>query len=389
MHVVVDLLLLLWVAVLVLRVVGAAEPDVSSGGGCGGFLDVAVHRLELEADPQLETRKFCEARGVPSCDVLWASARANFYTAKGLQRVVSAAGDSTYEYGPPTAKTVALEVSIDRRVAVEVNGTRYLVGPQTNTSEFGDVRREVARVKDDLCSSLKGPQQVLDSQARDEAIAALATCDRLFLDLGAHDGSTLRSFFHPDDTGLGNWAKHHVEDPSKFCGLGIEPSPDLAAPLQATVASLTNVVALVGFAASDTAGGAPLFFGTDSQVGNSLRFEAPDVFLHGSIRSTDVRTLRIPPLLTTLVPAHHLVIKMDIEGAEFLVLRDLLASGVLCNLVDESVHVDLLLEEHRYLRDFFDPDAPIDALATYVYVLRRCGVSVFVDEHHGRGGVTD
>lgn len=47
------------------------------------------------------------------------------------------------------------------------------------------------------------------------------------------------------------------------------------------------------------------------------------------------------------VPGSHVIIKMDVEGAEYAVLNEAFDSGILCNLTDAAVRVDILAELHQ------------------------------------------
>jgi Methyltransferase FkbM domain len=53
---------------------------------------------------------------------------------------------------------------------------------------------------------------------------------------------------------------------------------------------------------------------------------------------------------TLMVAGNHLLLKIDIEGAEYPVLDEAYASGILCDYAKASVQVDLLIEIHKPVR---------------------------------------
>lgn len=378
-------------------------PD--GGSGCHGFVDVAIHWLNATTarmDPQWATLHFCRRHAVEpaACDVLFETVRRIAYA--GLERVVSAASDSRYEYGEDGRLQWdgVLEVKIDRRQSFSVVKDSTLlhvaVGPEKlqltqdfieafDQAELAMVRTRALREQRQLCNALNERLESSACWKRDNdmtiisALHGLAHCTRLFVDLGAHDGSTLRAFYEGGSSGVANWSKWHVDEARSYCALAVEPSLDFK-PLH----DLPNdVVWLAGYAVSNIDELGRVFLGGETQVGNSLRMEAPDVYLSGSLHSRPVKTIRFATFLAELLaaPVSHLIIKVDIEGAEYLVLRDLLATGVLCDHARVSRQTALLIEEHTYMRDFFDPFAPVDAIESYAHALRACGVEVFAGDH--------
>lgn len=386
---------MLWRWALVLLVAGACAEEcvevMPDGGlGCHGFADVAVHKLNATGrDPQEATADFCLAHAVESCDALFESVRSAAYA--GLRRVVSAARESRYEYdeGGRRAWDGHLEVSIDRRRALEVEKdakrATLWVGPEEasfeairglglDETEAAAVRNRVAAVRKDICDRLRRPCRKSNDTLAD-ARSKLRGCRRLFVDLGAHDGGTLRAFYAAAGGPLGDWVSRRVDDPGSFRALAVEPSPDFP-PVDDP-----KVVWLGGYAASDVYGSGRMFFGDQSQVGNSLRMEAPDVYVAGRLRSAPVRLFRLADFLADLMDdLDDLVVKIDIEGAEYVVVRDLLSSGVLCSRA-AGANISLLVEDHAYMRPFFDAQAPPDALRAYAHALRACGVDVDLDDH--------
>ena len=72
-----------------------------------------------------------------------------------------------------------------------------------------------------------------------------------------------------------------------------------------------------------------------------------------------------------------LLIKMDIEGAEFGVLKEVAASNVLCHYARAGNNATLVVEFHQHL--IHDPDEKREALAGLKDAkdkLRRCGIKL-------------
>lgn len=351
----------------VLLVESAASTD--GGRGCHGFKNVAVHQLDARGrDPQEAVVDFCAKHSLKDCDALFVQVRALAHA--GLKRVVSAAGESRYEYEEAEPWDGVVSVEIDRRVGG--------IGPEKRDDESQDEREARKKLCDALGVKAKWSRE--NDEILRRTLNNLRRCEKLFVDLGAHDGDTVRAFYRgQSDGGFGRWIDQHVQDRHEYCALAIEPSLDFQPPTD------VDVEWLGGYAASDVDSDTHFFLGDETQVGNSLRMEAPDVYLSG-LRSRPVKTIRLSTFLP-LDSVKYLVVKMDIEGAEYLVLRDLLSSGVLCNSSALVIHI--LVEEHTYMRQFFDPDAPHDALRSYAHALRACGIRVIFDAELGRKGLTD
>lgn len=70
-----------------------------------------------------------------------------------------------------------------------------------------------------------------------------------------------------------------------------------------------------------------------------------------------------------------LLVKMDVEGAEFALLKELAASGVLCQYVKLGNNVTLLVESHLHLiRDPNEKKTVLAGLKQAKEELRACGV---------------
>ncbi len=70
-----------------------------------------------------------------------------------------------------------------------------------------------------------------------------------------------------------------------------------------------------------------------------------------------------------------LLVKMDIEGAEFGVLKELATSRVLCNYIRMGNNATLVIEFHQHLiKNPDDKDKAIAGLKDAKEQLRKCGV---------------
>lgn len=70
-----------------------------------------------------------------------------------------------------------------------------------------------------------------------------------------------------------------------------------------------------------------------------------------------------------------LLVKMDIEGAEFAVLKELATSGVLCDYVKLGNNATLLMESHLHLiKDPNEKKTVLAGLKSAKETLRACGV---------------
>ena len=77
---------------------------------------------------------------------------------------------------------------------------------------------------------------------------------------------------------------------------------------------------------------------------------------------------------------NRIVIKCDVEGAEFAILEELVRKGTVCTLVDAGIEFVLLLEIHPFAKESVAPHAPVHALETYLYLIRQCGGKVHSEE---------
>ena len=280
------------------------------------------------------------------------------------------------------------------------------------------------------------------------AWGTMSSCDTVFLDLGANRGDSIVKFIDAventkplelyvdddDRKGLAYTVKTLIRDrlsidgvvrPS-YCIVASEPnysqfSENLTA-VYSYASSKADLLSLRYFLIVDalcSESSSIVNFFVDSflpdSVGSSMRFDAPDtcITLFNSLANASspitvngnffkrVRSFRLSDFLRRLSgssssvvgdggdsrggrPPSHLIVKMDVEGAEYEILEELVASGAVCEAVNRGTDVTLLLETHTLLREKIKPKAPKEAIDTYVYLIERCGGKVFRD-----GGETD
>lgn len=126
-----------------------------------------------------------------------------------------------------------------------------------------------------------------------------------------------------------------------YCARAFEPNPLLRRALKQQAAELVDkgfapkIDVRTGVAISTSDGSAPFAVDDNFTVGSSLILDKKMMGgpTFGSGRRIQVQTLDAVRLLRS-VNATRVALKLDVEGMEFQLLRDLLASGVLCERVD-------------------------------------------------------
>jgi len=191
-------------------------------------------------------------------------------------------------------------------------------------------------------------------------------CNGLFIDVGANEGDTLRRWFefkscsepHPGDTDC-MWtmpAYLPLSVRQTFCAASFEANPRHGPRLSKVAARVirrhrTNVSVHVGTAFALHNG--TVMFGVDNSTARSL----------GSSLAATKRMLgrggkpnRGPPVASNAISVHavdavrylqglsvnRIALKVDVEAFEYELLRDLIATGVLCQKVE-----DLFVEWHE------------------------------------------
>ena len=204
----------------------------------------------------------------------------------------------------------------------------------------------------------------------------LSGCSHMLIDVGANNGDTVRMWYAGDS----NRARRGCDRSNQriyqriasaaerhhFCALMFEANPRFEAQLKALAASLStpqrvlHALTSTAFALSN----GTLDFGIDpnSNTSSSL-MGSKKVRVGNRLSSTDElsqHTIRVQSmdavwLLRTLQQrgVQRVILKIDVEGYEFDLLRGLVSSGALC----DGVAIDLLLEWHlpRSGQNLFDP----------------------------------
>jgi len=70
-----------------------------------------------------------------------------------------------------------------------------------------------------------------------------------------------------------------------------------------------------------------------------------------------------------------MIIKMDVEGAEFQVMKEIASSGVLCDLASKGNRVFMIVEYHDFsIRDAEERNRELDGLDEAKQTLSDCGI---------------
>jgi len=165
----------------------------------------------------------------------------------------------------------------------------------------------------------------------------------VFIDLGAADGNTFKVFL---EDGYGAVSNCTENGPGAWEAILVEANPNFNDKLKAEAAKYPSgyVHAMTSTAAYMCEGQTSFFVDTVNTAqnfwGSSMSANTPDVQKSGKT-SVTVPTLNVNRILyENTIPADRVILKMDIEGAEFDVLPCLVQSPS-SNLVDS-----FYLEEH-------------------------------------------
>ena len=229
---------------------------------------------------------------------------------------------------------------------------------------------------------------------------AHAACNGTFVDAGANVGDSLHMWYmvpscssapHKLDGGRGCawqmpwWLPLSVR--RTYCAMAFEPNPHLAAKLEHAAAHLRRYLGgqidvFNGTALAEADGTAP--FGLDLQgynnEGSSLMLNKRTKPVGGRVGSGQrvgenkvlVRTVNALELLRAVDPG-PIALKIDVEGYEGRLLRNLILSGVLCDRVPElfvewhvSAQIDArdrgsmpaqTLDVYRWMLSTYNPNA--------------------------------
>ena len=132
----------------------------------------------------------------------------------------------------------------------------------------------------------------------------------------------------------------------QYCAVAFEPNPSLVGPLQSRANDLVRTgaaphIRVRGGIAWSTRDGVATFGIDNSTFGSSLVLDKKSMDKLGKVargapvgeHPIQVRTLDAVTYLRSLT-APRISVKLDVEGSEFELLRDLLASGALCERVE-------------------------------------------------------
>ncbi len=178
-----------------------------------------------------------------------------------------------------------------------------------------------------------------DVKRAESLIAAAGGQRGLFIDCGSNLGQGFTYF------------KTHFQ-PQRFDYILIEPNPYCVAHLRSTAAGANERIEIIDAAASIGDGEAVLYGVADGAAdrtsqGGSIVTAHPSAWQsNGARQSLAVRTFSLAELVASKRDAYAVIaMKMDIEGAEYDVLEDLITSGAHRHL--HSVYVEF---HSQYMR---------------------------------------
>lgn len=108
--------------------------------------------------------------------------------------------------------------------------------------------------------------------------------------------------------------------------------------------------------------------------GTSIKADVLGITLSTLLRKT-LAPFRLAASPSSSKAGGSLLVKMDVEGAEFGVLKELAVSNVLCQYVQMGNNATLVVEFHQQLiKDPDEKQAAMDGLRDAKEKLRGCGV---------------
>lgn len=162
----------------------------------------------------------------------------------------------------------------------------------------------------------------------------------VFIDLGAADGNTFHQFLNNGYGPVANCPSGQWE------AYLVEANPHFDAPLQALAAQYPNQVHVYSSTAAFSCNAEVSFFidtdPTHNHWGSSMSDAAPDAVKSGKQKVTVPTTNVIQMIAQNVIPADWVMLKVDIEGAEYEVIP-CLANFAHANLIDR-----MYLEEHTW-----------------------------------------
>lgn len=158
----------------------------------------------------------------------------------------------------------------------------------------------------------------------------------IFVDLGAFDGDSIRSFMQMKDLPV---------EPSKFSIFAFEPNPKFEQALKELQKSLENFIMFRPEAAWIEEG--TMTFAKDeaeSPMGSTLMKSKAEIW--GKASHIEVKTFDFTEYVKQFID-DYLIVKMDIEGAEFPILQKMHDEGT------DSIMNELWVEMHpNKVRDY-------------------------------------
>ena len=168
-------------------------------------------------------------------------------------------------------------------------------------------------------------------------------CLNAFFDLGANRGDSIIKFFSPFAyrSPFARFLQAQKWNPKEFCVFAFEGNPIFNASLTHVEKTLNDKFKLLEIyrqtvvVADEPEGPVPFYLditnARNNFWGSSLLRSHPDVTKSGKLIAVTVKGVNLGRFVEERVdPQGIVVVKMDIEGAEYSVLRDLLVTGRLC-----------------------------------------------------------
>jgi len=137
---------------------------------------------------------------------------------------------------------------------------------------------------------------------------------KIFIDVGAYDGDTIEQFL--------NWGKL-VDNPSEYKIYAFEPNPNMLPELRKKVG---NIEIIESAAWVDDNGTEFAVDTTETPIGSTVMSSKKNIW--DNFEKIKVATIDFSNWLKQF-KGDHVVIKMDIEGAEFPVLRKMIDDGTI------------------------------------------------------------
>mmetsp|Transcript_120023 Transcript_120023/g.218194 ORF Transcript_120023/g.218194 Transcript_120023/m.218194 type:complete len:290 (+) Transcript_120023:96-965(+) len=192
----------------------------------------------------------------------------------------------------------------------------------------------------------------------------------VFIDLGAADGNTFNVFMNNGYTNLANCTAGGAD---AWEAILVEANPKFVQPLTAEAVKYPGKVAALHSTAAYMCEGWTSFFldtvnADQNNWGSSMSSDHPDVQKSGG-QNVTVPTMNLNRILVEhTIPADHVIVKMDIEGAEFDTLP-CLALSPSASLVDT-----LFLETHQ--ADWGNVGTTVEGMEVAKALLQAKGVEI-------------